>query len=195
MADLLSAGEPRVVPTTALGYRFRSTTEARWAVFLRALGVAFEYEPETYDLGPLGWYLPDFWLSGLGAHLEVKPSRKMLDTEYDRARALLLLTQRPVLVAQGFGRPPWDDLRHVREDPLWPGRLYDVWTSSSPLPSAGCGGDGHHFTVCRCGRVSVTFGGYGTRCGDGSNHVPDWDRLDRAYDEALSFRPDDKAGR
>jgi hypothetical protein len=194
MADLLSVGEPRVVPTTALGYRFRSTTEARWAVFLRALGVAFEYEMETYDLGDLGWYLPDFWLSNLGMHLEVKPSRKMLDTEYDRARALFLLTQRPVLVAQGFGRPPWEELPSGRAGD-WPGRLYDVWTTKSSLSSAGFGGDDHHFTICRCGRVDLSFGGYGTKCSNGSHHVPDWDRLNRAYDEALSFRPDDKAGR
>lgn len=44
------------------GYRFRSRTEARWAVFFDALCIKWEYEKEGYDLGAAGWYLPDFWL-------------------------------------------------------------------------------------------------------------------------------------
>lgn len=196
MTQVPTDREPRVVPTTALGYRFRSTTEARWAIFLRALGVAFEYEPETYDLGSLGWYLPDFRLPELDMHLEVKGSRPLLDIEYDKARALFLLTQRPVLVAQGFGRPPWDDLANYMI-PLrdWPGQLYDIWTRGHFDQSAGLGGNGHHFSVCVCGRVGIgAHGMLGIDC----THRPDpyprkaWDvqRIERAYDEALAFRPD-----
>ena len=47
--------------TTWRGYRFRSRAEARWAVFLTAAGIEFEYEPEGYRL-PSGPYLPDFRL-------------------------------------------------------------------------------------------------------------------------------------
>lgn len=50
------------IETRYAGYLFRSRTEARWAVFFDALGIAWEYEPEGYDLGEVGWYLPDFWL-------------------------------------------------------------------------------------------------------------------------------------
>ena len=51
-----------VIETSYKGYRFRSRTEARWAVFFDALGIVWEYEMEGYKLGKEGWYLPDFWL-------------------------------------------------------------------------------------------------------------------------------------
>lgn len=46
------------------GYRFRSRLEARWAVFFDALGLSWEYEPEGFDLGEAGYYLPDFRVRG-----------------------------------------------------------------------------------------------------------------------------------
>jgi hypothetical protein len=52
----------KAIETRYKGYRFRSRLEARWAVFFDALGVVWEYEPEGYDLGEAGWYLPDFRL-------------------------------------------------------------------------------------------------------------------------------------
>lgn len=61
------------IETVYCGYRFRSRLEARWAVFFDALGVKWEYEPEGYDLGDAGWYLPDFWLPDYSAFIEVKP--------------------------------------------------------------------------------------------------------------------------
>lgn len=48
------------IETIYKGYRFRSRLEARWAVFFDALGIEWKYENEGYDLGELGWYLPDF---------------------------------------------------------------------------------------------------------------------------------------
>lgn len=50
----------KAIETTYRGYRFRSRLEARWAVFFDALGLKWEYEPEGFDLGEAGWYLPDF---------------------------------------------------------------------------------------------------------------------------------------
>lgn len=50
----------KAIETRYKGYRFRSRLEARWAVFFDALGIKWEYEPEGYDLGEAGWYLPDF---------------------------------------------------------------------------------------------------------------------------------------
>lgn len=44
------------------GHRFRSRTEARWAVCLDALGLRWDYEPEGYELPGGTRYLPDFWL-------------------------------------------------------------------------------------------------------------------------------------
>jgi hypothetical protein len=56
----------KAIETRYAGCRFRSRLEARWAVLFDALGFAWEYEPEGYELGELGWYLPDFrvWNSG-----------------------------------------------------------------------------------------------------------------------------------
>lgn len=71
----------RVIPTVYKGYRFRSRLEARWAVFFDKAGIEWDYEPEGYDLGELGWYLPDFYLKNVhmrsdespGIWIEIKP--------------------------------------------------------------------------------------------------------------------------
>lgn len=93
----------KALETTWRGYRFRSRTEARWAVALTTAGVKFDYEPQGYDL-PSGWYLPDFWLPSFGAWLEIKGVEPT-----DRARALAteLAAQsgRPVFVAVGAPDP------------------------------------------------------------------------------------------
>jgi hypothetical protein len=65
----------KAIETSYKGYRFRSRLEARWAVFFDALGVSWDYEPEGYDLGELGWYLPDFFIQGnrsYGPYIEIK---------------------------------------------------------------------------------------------------------------------------
>lgn len=49
----------RAIQTKYRGYRFRSRTEARWAVFFDAIGYEWQYEEQGYVL-PSGPYLPDF---------------------------------------------------------------------------------------------------------------------------------------
>lgn len=61
------------IETEYNGYRFRSRLEARWAVFFDAVGIEYEYEKEGYDLGKVGYYLPDFWLPQVEMWAEVKP--------------------------------------------------------------------------------------------------------------------------
>lgn len=53
-------GQIKAIETIYSGYRFRSRLEARWAVFLDALGVRYEYEPEGFELPSGKRYLPDF---------------------------------------------------------------------------------------------------------------------------------------
>lgn len=60
------------IQTYYKGYHFRSRAEARWAVFFDALGLAWRYEIEGFDLGAAGLYLPDFWLPQLRLWCEVK---------------------------------------------------------------------------------------------------------------------------
>jgi len=48
-----------IIPTSYNGIKFRSRTEARWAVFFDALSIKYVYEFEGYNLGDF-YYLPDF---------------------------------------------------------------------------------------------------------------------------------------
>jgi nucleoside 2-deoxyribosyltransferase len=67
----------KAIETRYKGYRFRSRLEARWAVFFDALGLEWEYEPEGFDLGDAGWYLPDFRVTlKNGAYYYVEIKRK-----------------------------------------------------------------------------------------------------------------------
>lgn len=72
------------IETKYHGHRFRSRLEARWAVFFDAFGVSWEYEPQGYDLGELGYYLPDFILEGR-VIVEVKPpTYEASEEDWDR---------------------------------------------------------------------------------------------------------------
>lgn len=62
------------IETRYKGYRFRSRLEARWAVYLDAVGLRYEYEPEGFTLENGERYLPDFWLPDVNSWAEVKPT-------------------------------------------------------------------------------------------------------------------------
>lgn len=81
----------KAIETVYNGYKFRSRLEARWAVFFDALGVEYQYEIEGFDLSGYDerdyfgnrfvdklegdtWYLPDFYLTGQEAWVEIKPT-------------------------------------------------------------------------------------------------------------------------
>lgn len=79
----------KAIDTTYKGYRFRSRTEAKWAIFLDHAGVPWEYEPQGYvlDCEP---YLPDFLLypgTELQSWLEIKAKFPDKD-EIRKTRAL-----------------------------------------------------------------------------------------------------------
>jgi hypothetical protein len=84
----------KAIETEYKGYRFRSRLEARWAVFFDTLGIAWEYEPQGFDLteayrdytltqdyrplsqlksGERLLYLPDFYLPLQKRYVEIKP--------------------------------------------------------------------------------------------------------------------------
>lgn len=101
----------KAIETIWKGYRFRSRTEARWAVFLEKLGIVFDYEPEGVIL-PSGPYLPDFRLRAFpigmfpGGYadehvwLEVK-GQEPTDLEIQKCRELSAAAKVPVLLAVG----------------------------------------------------------------------------------------------
>lgn len=93
------SGDIKPIETRYAGYKFRSRLEARWAVFMDELGVPYAYEPEGYDLGDAGWYLPDFWLPRQECWVEVKPILCDLSSrEFDLCRRLAMATDRLVFV-------------------------------------------------------------------------------------------------
>jgi len=81
---MASAPTIGAIETEYAGVRFRSRTEARWAVFFDALGLKWEHEPEAYTDGRT-WYTPDFWLPELDCFWEVKGTR-----DYDVAKVEML---------------------------------------------------------------------------------------------------------
>lgn len=109
----------RPIQTYYKGYKFRSRLEARWAVFFDACGVAWEYEPEGFDLGNGLYYLPDFLLHGLTGRVkgdlwvEIKgvmteeSARKILafsgvEDESDSEDFTDYRVKRPILVVGGI---------------------------------------------------------------------------------------------
>lgn len=69
----------RSLNTKYAGCEFRSRLEARYAAFFNALGIAWEYEPQGYQVtfrlansDDTFNYLPDFWLPEMAVWFEVK---------------------------------------------------------------------------------------------------------------------------
>lgn len=91
----------KAIDTAYNGYLFRSRLEARWAVWLDAIGWEWEYEPEGIDLGDGTLYLPDFRVDR-NFWLEIKPCMPNRE-EIRKANLLASAYQGPVLF--GIGTP------------------------------------------------------------------------------------------
>jgi hypothetical protein len=89
----------KAIETRYRGHRFRSRLEARWAVVLDHIGIEWQYEPEGYNLGKAGCYLPDFWLPNLNTFLEIKPVHPSPE---ERKKFQALLTHKQAYGAWGF---------------------------------------------------------------------------------------------
>lgn len=98
----------RAIPTTYGGVRYRSRTEARWAMFFDAANIWADYEPQGFMLAGKP-YLPDFFVHDFGAFLEIKGSAP---TEDEAARcAALSSIGWPVLLAIGAPAEKFQILR------------------------------------------------------------------------------------
>jgi hypothetical protein len=68
----------KAIPTFYKGIQYRSKLEAKWALFFHLLNIPFEYEPQAFQLGKVG-YLPDFYipkwnnLTDFETFIEIKP--------------------------------------------------------------------------------------------------------------------------
>ena len=92
----------KAIETRYRGYRFRSRTEARWAVFLDALCEPWEYEKQGYALSDGSAYLVDFFLPRQDCYLEIKGAKP---TEREIERASLLAQGNDVAVVLFHGCP------------------------------------------------------------------------------------------
>lgn len=95
MRDYLETAPPRIrkwdvsdaIPTMYRRITFRSALEAAWARTLDHYGIAWEYEPETVQLGTGQRYVPDFRLADLRTWIEVKgPHMQRADKVREFAR-------------------------------------------------------------------------------------------------------------
>lgn len=126
MTDVIKAIETRYK-----GYRFRSRREARWAVFMDHLQIPYQYEPEGFDLGETGRYLPDFLVypNAPGAFwLEIKGRSPDLE---DRRKAAALSVTTGLKAYIYFAEvevPASADLQCMTSiDEYYPSRTQWVW--------------------------------------------------------------------
>ena len=88
------------IETYYKGYLCRTRTEARWMVAFDKVDIKYEYEPEGFDLGKAGKYLPDFYLPQVDMYAEVK-GRPFNIQELKKAKALALESKKVVLLLDG----------------------------------------------------------------------------------------------
>ncbi len=113
------------IETTYAGCRFRSRLEARWAIVFDRLDLKWEYEPQGYMIGsrlylPPRPYLPDFFLPGFNAWVEVKGDPRTVDPLYLYSAAIELaelggdsVRNRPSLILLGdIPRPQQHAIQH-----------------------------------------------------------------------------------
>jgi hypothetical protein len=102
------SSEPMIksIETEYNGIIFRSKMEAKWAFFMDEIGIKYDYEPETFDLGEGVYYIPDFYLPEIDGFLEIKPEYNPTYSPVDR---FALVTKKHIIVMQGNPFYPKDD--------------------------------------------------------------------------------------
>ena len=105
----------KAIETIYRGYRFRSRTEARWAVFFDAVSLPFEYEKEGFDLGEGTWYLPDFWMPSLKLWVEIKSELTFVERKVPDCSAFALSKGEKL-----YSCPELDLMRKFRDYQPWP---------------------------------------------------------------------------
>lgn len=177
-------GQIRAIPTDYNGYRFRSRTEARWAVFFDAIGIAYEYEPEGYEMSDGTRYLPDFYLPDVNGGVFVEVKGAMDDEDYHKVEMFWKDGNRPLYVLGEL--PTQADLEE--SDPY---AYADRHEHCLEYSGGGRGWDWPYlFCVCpACGKVGIEFDGRGWRVCDEDTHR-DKDLKTSTYrDEDGTVRP------
>jgi len=92
-----------IIETWYKGIKFRSRTEARWAVLFDKLGIEWNYEVEGFVLNSGECYLPDFFLPTFegGMYAEVK-GKPFTQKEKELCRDLCYESGYKVLLCEGI---------------------------------------------------------------------------------------------
>ena len=185
----------KAIDTIYRGYRFRSRLEARWAVFMDAINVRFEYEGEGFAFDGVA-YLPDFFLPDMNCFLEIKPT----DPSEEEARKAELLCEHTgknvyILVGQPSCPDSGDYPNH------WYGNnsrmhAYECYETPDPPHETRVSQDSHYlWCQCpECGKMGIEFDGRAERlscgCGCPGPKVYNYDsaRLVSAYNAARGYR-------
>jgi len=184
----------KAIETEYNGYRFRSRLEARWAVFLDALGVKYEYEPEGFELPSGKKYLPDFKVKCHGKRgscsdepfdLYIEVKGRMTQDDADKIREFAgkhenevyeIEIENPVLIVGGI--PPKD----CSYDSNALG-AYDGMDGTDVYPFNYQLVDGDMFAAYPAAKNGRFY-----LWGDDSNYIDGIDGVENAYDIARKAR-------
>jgi hypothetical protein len=165
----------KAIETIYSGIRFRSKTEAKWALFMDIIGCKWIYEPEGYDLGNGVFYCPDFYLPDIETFLEIKPI-----TGGHPSPTIALAAQSGKRVITMRGEPFFyqhdEDAGTCHQLGLQ--NYGDDWCRDNQ-----CGEDfGYAFCMCpSCGWIDIEWRGRGRRMKCGCASVEG--RINRDYSE------------
>lgn len=182
----------KAIQTKYNGYRFRSRLEARWAVFFDVLDLRYEYEPEGFDFGNAGAYLPDFYLPTLKLYIEIKPSLEKEGDWIDKragelgGRLAEMTGKRVIIIA---GTPGHIEFLHCTYEGFPCKKCSDSENSYCAFDN------GYLWTECpKCGQIDIQ---YAARAGrvqcdcikeNDKNMIWDAPRILEAYGMAHSAR-------
>jgi len=144
------------------GRKYRSRTEARWALYFDTIGAEFDYELEGVKTSSGRWYLCDFYLRNVtcrggtppGVWFEVKPPTE----SNEQAEAVLIdlsnQSSKPSFIAYG---PPDRECRVDHIFQIWP--YWDNYMTFMKCYKCGAvkleyGMEGGYQTCATCSSVS-----------------------------------------
>jgi hypothetical protein len=118
------------IETVFDGHRFRSRTEARWAVFFHYIGWKYEYEKKGFNLDGLN-YLPNFWLPEIDCWFEIK-GEAPTDREITLMSRLVFKSKRQGFIAIGAPQSGEHQLNWFRPSlaETWHSKFSDDWAAA-----------------------------------------------------------------
>lgn len=162
----------QAIRTTYDGIRYRSRTEARWAVFFTLIGARFRYEAEGFRTAE-GPYLPDFELSFQEApkvFFEVK-GQEPTDRELKVAIALADESGCPVHIAVGPPAPDGVTIDVLPKRPIAESAFPNCWADALAEASR------HQFAIFDDARPALATAMARRRLSPAERREIEWDRL------------------